>query len=58
MTVAFGVPAKITATVPPEHIVVSPVIEIVGGGSTVIVTAPVAGAVQPGAPVVVTLTKV
>jgi hypothetical protein len=42
----------------PEQIVTLADIETVGGGKTVIVMVPAAGAVQPGAPDVATLTKV
>jgi hypothetical protein len=58
VTVAFGVPVKVTVAVPPEHIVAFEAIVTVGGGITVIVTVPTAGWVQLGVPEVKTLTNV
>ena len=43
---------------PPEQTVVLDAIVTVGGGTTVIVIVPVAGTLQPGVPVVATLTSV
>ena len=58
MTVAFGVPVKVTVALWPEHTVVLEEIATVGGGTTVMVTVPVAGCVQLGVPAVATLTNV
>jgi hypothetical protein len=58
VTVAFGVPVNVTVALPPEQTLTFALIETVGGGVTVIVIVPVAGAVHPGEPVVATLTKV
>jgi hypothetical protein len=49
---------KVTVALPPEQTLALALIETVGGGVTVIVIVPVAGAVHPGEPVVATLTKV
>jgi hypothetical protein len=56
--VAFGVPVNVTVAVPPEQTVALAEIVAVGGGTTVIVIVPVAGAVQLGVPDVATLTNV
>jgi hypothetical protein len=56
--VAFGVPVKVTVALPPVQTVALSLIDTVGGGTTVIVTEPVAGAGQLGVPDVATLTKV
>jgi hypothetical protein len=59
VTVAFGVPVKVTvAEVPPQMLDDDALIAAVGGGKTVIVTEPEADCVQPGAPAVATLTSV
>jgi hypothetical protein len=58
VTVAFGVPVKVTVAFPPGQIVTLADIETVGGGTTVMVIVPVTGRVQAGAPAVVMLTNV
>lgn len=58
VTVALGVPVKVTVALWPEQTVASADMLAVGGGVTVIVTEPVAGALQLGVPEVATLTKV
>ena len=51
-------PVSVTVAFPPEQIVVLEAIVTVGGGTTVIVTLPFAGALQLGVPDVAILTKV
>jgi hypothetical protein len=58
VTIAPGVPVKVTVALPPEQIVALPEIVTVGGGITVMVTDPVVGCEQLGAPEVATLTSV
>ena len=59
VTVAFGVPVKVTVAELPEQTEVSLAeIETVGGGTTVIVTDPVAGCWHDAGAVEVTLTSV
>ena len=48
VTIAFGVPVKVTVAKPPEQIVAFADIVAVGGGITVIVTVPVKGRLQLG----------
>jgi hypothetical protein len=58
VTVAFGVPVKLTVALPPEQMVVFDAMAAVGNGKTVIVTVPAAGLVQTGVPLVAALTNV
>ena len=59
VTVALGVPVKVTVAFAPEQIVVALDVAVtVGGGTTVIVTEPVCGWLQLGVPEVVALTIV
>ena len=58
MTTAFGVPVKVTVALCPEQTVALEAMVTVGGGKTVMVIEPVAGALQPGVPDVATLTNV
>lgn len=58
MIVAFGVPVKVIVAFCPEQIVTLPDTEAVGGGNTVMVTEPVAGALQLGVPDVAMPTSV
>ena len=58
VTVAFGVPVNVTVALWPEQTVALAEMVTVGGGTTVIVTDPVTGALQLGVPEVATLTKV
>jgi hypothetical protein len=58
VTVAFGVPVKVTVALPPEQIVALAEIVTVGKGKTVIVTEPDAGLVQTVVPPVAMLTNV
>ena len=57
MTTAFGVPVKVTVALCPEQTVALEAMVTVGGGTTVMVMLPVAGAVQTGVPADVTLTR-
>jgi hypothetical protein len=57
VTIAFGVPVKVTVALCPEQIVWFEAIVTVGDGITVITTIPVCGCVQPGSPVEVALTS-
>lgn len=58
VTVAFGVPVKVIVAFCPEQIVTFPEMAAVGGGNTVMVTEPVAGALQLGVPDVAMPTSV
>lgn len=49
---------KVIVALPPEQMVASAAMATVGGGKTVIVTEPLAGALHPGVPEVATLTSV
>ena len=55
---ALGVPVNVTVALCPEQMVALDAIVTVGGGTTVMVMLPVAGALQLGVPEVATLTKV
>ena len=57
VTVALGVPVKVTVALPPEQTVTFEAIEAVGNGKTVIVAELVAGWLQLGVPADATLTK-
>ena len=57
VTVAFGVPVKVTVADCPGQIVVLAEMVTVGGGMTVITTVPVTGRVQAGVPPEVMLTR-
>ena len=55
---AFGVPVKVIVALCPEQTVAFAEMVTVGGGTTVIVTEPVTGALQLGVPDVAILTSV
>jgi hypothetical protein len=57
VTVAFGVPVKVTVALCPEQMVVLAAIVTVGGGIMVMVTVPVIGWLHPGVPLLATLTR-
>ena len=57
VTVAFGVPVKVTVAPEPEQMVVFAAIDTTGSGKIVMVILPETGCIQVGVPPVATLTN-